>query len=302
MKRYTLPCGPAGSRRSAHCGLCDSRAGSAHLGVAVLAGLGGGHLHDLTGAPLEHNEAVLAQRRALHGVGGGGAGIARGEVELVSHGGARGRAGGGGGCATTREGRLGAPALGGGEGDGHGPDHAPRGARAGLPRPAHVRGGRDPPRAAGPRPPAPGPASPPLPSRPCGPCYLVRRIGGCRGSRRCRGSGAGAAGAAHSRPTPLRRPAGRGGAGSARTVRPRPSTSAAADWPAAIPPAGGGASVAFQPRPRTACRLLFPLPPTRARWPRPLRREAGGLRAGGAQRPPGGASPQPTRPAAILSR
>lgn len=55
--------------------------------MAMLARLGGGHLHDLAGAALEHHEAVLPQRRALHGVGGGGAGIARGEVEFVGHGG-----------------------------------------------------------------------------------------------------------------------------------------------------------------------------------------------------------------------
>lgn len=84
------------------------------LGVAMLARLGGGHLHDLAGAALEHHEAVLPQRRALHGVGGGGAGIARGEVEFVGHGGVemwgelaagaceagrKGRAGRGGGTA-----------------------------------------------------------------------------------------------------------------------------------------------------------------------------------------------------------
>jgi len=45
------------------------------LGVAVLAGLGGGHVDDLAGAVLDADEAVLPQGRALHWVGGGGTGI-----------------------------------------------------------------------------------------------------------------------------------------------------------------------------------------------------------------------------------
>lgn len=45
------------------------------LGVTVLASLGGGHLNDLAGAALDDNVTVLAQSRALHGVGGRGAGI-----------------------------------------------------------------------------------------------------------------------------------------------------------------------------------------------------------------------------------
>ena len=53
-----------------------------HLGVAVLARLGGGHLHDLAGSPFQHNEAVLAQGRALHGVGGGCPGIAGLEIQI----------------------------------------------------------------------------------------------------------------------------------------------------------------------------------------------------------------------------
>lgn len=51
------------------------------LGVTVLAGLGGGHVDDLAGAALNHDEAVLAEGRALHGVGGGGTGI--GALERV---------------------------------------------------------------------------------------------------------------------------------------------------------------------------------------------------------------------------
>jgi len=41
-----------------------------NLGVAVLAGLGCGHLHNLAGAVLDDDESVLPQGRALHGVGG----------------------------------------------------------------------------------------------------------------------------------------------------------------------------------------------------------------------------------------
>ena len=45
------------------------------LGVTVLAGFGGAHFDDLAGAALDDDEAVLAERRALHGVGGRGASI-----------------------------------------------------------------------------------------------------------------------------------------------------------------------------------------------------------------------------------
>lgn len=40
------------------------------LGVTVLASLGGRHVDDLAGAALDHDVTVLAQGRALHGVGG----------------------------------------------------------------------------------------------------------------------------------------------------------------------------------------------------------------------------------------
>ena len=70
--------------------------------MAVLSRLGGGHLHDLTRAPLQYHEAVLTQRRALHGIGGRGAGVARREVQLVGH---------GGGCGARRVRRV-ARALG----------------------------------------------------------------------------------------------------------------------------------------------------------------------------------------------
>lgn len=45
------------------------------FGMAVLAGLGGAHVDDLAGAALDHDVAVLAEGRALHRVGGRGAGI-----------------------------------------------------------------------------------------------------------------------------------------------------------------------------------------------------------------------------------
>lgn len=45
------------------------------LGVTVLASLGGGHVDNLAGAALDHDEAVLAQSRALHGVGERRAGV-----------------------------------------------------------------------------------------------------------------------------------------------------------------------------------------------------------------------------------
>lgn len=41
------------------------------LGVTVLASLGGGHFDDLAGTALDDNVTVLAQSRALHGVGAG---------------------------------------------------------------------------------------------------------------------------------------------------------------------------------------------------------------------------------------
>jgi hypothetical protein len=43
----------------------------------VLARLGGGHVHDLARAVLDHNVAVLAESRALHGVRGRRAGVSR---------------------------------------------------------------------------------------------------------------------------------------------------------------------------------------------------------------------------------
>lgn len=45
------------------------------LCVTVLAGLGGRHVDDLARAVLDHDEAVLTESRALHGVGGRSASI-----------------------------------------------------------------------------------------------------------------------------------------------------------------------------------------------------------------------------------
>ena len=53
------------------------------LGVTVLAGLGGGDVDDLARAVLDHDVAVLADGPGLHGVGLGGAGIGRLEVDVV---------------------------------------------------------------------------------------------------------------------------------------------------------------------------------------------------------------------------
>lgn len=53
------------------------------LGVAVLAGLGGGHLHDLAGTSLQHDESVLTQGGALLGEGVGRARLAGVEISIV---------------------------------------------------------------------------------------------------------------------------------------------------------------------------------------------------------------------------
>lgn len=59
----------------------------AYLGMSVLAGLGGGHLHDFAGASLQHHVPVLTQGGALHGVGGGGARLTSREVKIgICHG------------------------------------------------------------------------------------------------------------------------------------------------------------------------------------------------------------------------
>lgn len=53
------------------------------LGVTVLASLGGRHVDDLAGTALDDDEAVLAESRALDGVGGRSTGISRVEGNLV---------------------------------------------------------------------------------------------------------------------------------------------------------------------------------------------------------------------------
>lgn len=51
------------------------------LRVTVLAGLGSAHFNDLAGALLDNDKSVLAERRALHRIGGGSTGI--GALESV---------------------------------------------------------------------------------------------------------------------------------------------------------------------------------------------------------------------------
>lgn len=53
------------------------------LGVAVLAGLGGGHVDNLARAALDHDETVLTQSRALHREGERRAGIGGLEGNIV---------------------------------------------------------------------------------------------------------------------------------------------------------------------------------------------------------------------------
>jgi hypothetical protein len=53
----------------------DVKGDKVDLGVTVLASLGGRHVDNLAGAALDHDEAVLAQSRALHGVGERRAGV-----------------------------------------------------------------------------------------------------------------------------------------------------------------------------------------------------------------------------------
>ena len=53
----------------------DIQSNKMDLRVAVLSGLGGRHIDNLAGATLDHDMSVLAECGALHGKGGGGAGI-----------------------------------------------------------------------------------------------------------------------------------------------------------------------------------------------------------------------------------
>lgn len=61
----------------------DVESDKVDLGVTVLASLGGGHVDNLAGTALDHNETVLAQSRALHGVGERGTGIGRLEGNIM---------------------------------------------------------------------------------------------------------------------------------------------------------------------------------------------------------------------------
>ena len=46
-----------------------------HFGVSMLASLGGAHFHNLARAAFDHDVSIFAQGGALHGIGGGGAGV-----------------------------------------------------------------------------------------------------------------------------------------------------------------------------------------------------------------------------------
>jgi hypothetical protein len=61
----------------------DVESDQVDLGVTMLAGLGGRHVNNLAGAVLDDDEAVLAESRALHGVGQRGAGIGGLEGDIM---------------------------------------------------------------------------------------------------------------------------------------------------------------------------------------------------------------------------
>jgi len=61
----------------------DVKGDEMDLGVAVLASLGGGHLHDLARTVLDHDEAALPERRALHGESLGGSRVSLVEVVVL---------------------------------------------------------------------------------------------------------------------------------------------------------------------------------------------------------------------------
>lgn len=64
----------------------DVDADHVDLGVAVLAGLGGGHFDDLARTSLQHDVTIFAQRRALHREGGGRTGVSGLEVGILHFG------------------------------------------------------------------------------------------------------------------------------------------------------------------------------------------------------------------------
>ena len=53
----------------------DVQGNKMDLGVTVLSGFGGGHVHNLAWAILDHDMSVLTESGTLHWVGGRGAGI-----------------------------------------------------------------------------------------------------------------------------------------------------------------------------------------------------------------------------------
>lgn len=59
----------------------DVNGNQVDLGVTVLSSLGSRHVNDLAGAALDHDVAVLAESRTLHGESGGSTSI--GAVEGV---------------------------------------------------------------------------------------------------------------------------------------------------------------------------------------------------------------------------
>jgi hypothetical protein len=65
----------------------DINSNKMNLSVAMLASLGGRHIHDLARAVLDDNKAVLPQGRALHGEGGRGASVGGLESVLMLFGG-----------------------------------------------------------------------------------------------------------------------------------------------------------------------------------------------------------------------
>ena len=64
----------------------DIQCNQMDLGVTMLSGLGSRHIDNLAGATLDHNMTVLAESGALHGEGGGSAGIGALESVLMLYG------------------------------------------------------------------------------------------------------------------------------------------------------------------------------------------------------------------------
>jgi len=64
----------------------DVNSDKMNLGMSVLSGLRGAHLDDFARAVFDADETVLAKRRALHGISGGGASIGALESVLMLYG------------------------------------------------------------------------------------------------------------------------------------------------------------------------------------------------------------------------